>query len=144
MFLFNKNRTKKKTARATSSRVWRELHFSLLSPVLTNSGIDQEDIKEIWLLTFSVLNKKMKVEIGRIIEDLNWKELSKILGQLPIDYDETDYDTIQVLYIALNSRHLVFVVTVDKDYQKMEYVKTKALEHFDLELFETRSLIYPV
>jgi|GEM_PF-1287074 len=144
MSIFNRKPKRERTLRATSSRVWRELNFNLLSPILQVEGVYTDDLESILLLTFSIDNEKNRSVLHQHMQDENWQQLSKLTAELPLDLDEVDYDLIYVIYLQLKTKQLLILTAIDKSYATARLLEGKEVGKPNLELFPAKSLIYPV
>ena len=129
--------------RSTSSACWRAIRFPEIMQVLKDR-LQVEEIETIYTLSFFLATEKKLARSIRLIQEKRYQKLFKMIGTMPLDFDEKDYPTDDVVYIK--GHHQQYIALIGDE----EQGKPGSLKYFieippiDLKSCTTRSLIYPV
>ncbi len=142
MKTFNK-KLNSRPATYTSSGVWRKMIWPRVWGQLEKQSFRQEEIKQVFILSFAVLNDQNRKEMDRLIGEADLRRLAAMMHHLPVDMDEVDYDLLQVLYIETADKKFIGL-NEETGMEKMELKKLWEVPELDISLFLGRQLVYPV
>jgi hypothetical protein len=143
MFGSSKNKKRVKSERATSSEVWREFRFPKLMQVLKEK-LHLEEIDKMYSLVFFWATDKNIADAISYVDEKKYKKLSEMTGRVPLDFDEKDYQTCDVVYIIGHNAHYIALIWDDEQKKSILLKYFTETSPINLELFLGRGLIYPI
>ncbi|MBS1659517.1 MAG: hypothetical protein JST68_00560 [Bacteroidetes bacterium] len=138
-----KRKMNERSPRATSSESWRRSIWPQIWLGLQGKGFEENEISDVYLLTFTLFSEQALTDVTELIEGQKIKTLTRVIENVPDDFDLRDNELLQIFYIATNSRSYLALFK-ETGHVKEEFVRIFEIDSFDIKLFLGRSLVYPI
>jgi hypothetical protein len=133
---------KERPEKATSSRIYRETAWLSLRPLLTRINLKSEKMQLIYQLLFFLNEEKYRQQAIDLVERKEYYSLHKLKNTIPFDFDEKDYETIQVIYIKQEDQYLLLLVEVNKDYSRKKIIYHKIIDQINYKKYPARNYYF--